>query len=138
MEVLDGEVIESVRKSAKVDSFMSLLKKIEGAYPDEKVLICMDNGRVHHAEKVSCFFRKQGKMKLMFLPPYSPDLNPEEYFHNYLRNKVLNNRNFKSTKQIDRTITSFVKSLSPETIRSVATLLPIEALLSTQNMSSNF
>ena len=99
VEVLDGEVIEIVRKSANADSFMSLLKKIEGAYPDEKVLICMDNGRAHHAEKVSCFFRKQGKMKLMLLPPYSPDLNPEEYLHNYLRNKVLNNRNFKSTNR---------------------------------------
>ena len=132
VEVLDGKVIEIVRKSAKVDSFMSLLKKVEAAYPDDKILMLMDNGRVHHAGKVSDFFDKRERMKLLFLPPYSPDINLEEYFHNHLRNKLLNNHNFRSTKQIGRTISNFVKRLSPETIRSIATLLPIEALLSAQ------
>ena len=132
VEVLDGKVIEIVRKSAKVDSFMSLLKKIESAYVDDKILFCMDNGRVHHAGKVSDFFDKQERMKLLFLPPYSPDINPEEYFHNHLRNKLLNNHNFRSTKQIGHVISNFVKRLSPETVKSIATLLPIEALLSVQ------
>ena len=132
VEVLDGKVIEIVRKSAKVDSFMLLLKKINDTYPDDKMLICMDNGRVHHAGKVYDFFDKRERIKLLFLPPYSPDINPEEYFHNHLRNKLLNNHNFKSTKQIGRVISNFVKRLSPETVRSIATLLPIEALLSAQ------
>ena len=132
VEVLDGKVIEIVRKSAKVDSFMSFLKKVEATYPDDKILMLMDNGRVHHAGKVSDFFDKRERIKLLFLPPYSPDINPGEYFHNHLRNKLLNNHNFRSTKQIGRTISNFVKRLSPETIRSIATLLPIEALLSAQ------
>ncbi len=132
VEVIDGEVVEIVRKSAKVDSFIALLKKMNERYADDKMLILMDNSQVHHARKVAEFFRKQERMKLMFLPPYSPDINPEEYFHNHLRNKVLNNHNFRSTKQIGRAISRFVKRLSPETIRSIATLLPIEALLSAQ------
>ena len=132
VEVLDGKVVEIVRKSAKVGSFMLLLKKVEATYPDDKILMLMDNGRVHHAGKVTDFFNKQERMKLLFLPPYSPDINPEEYFHNHLRNKLLNNHNFRSTKQIGRAISNFVKRLSPETIRSIATLLPIEALLSVQ------
>lgn len=132
VEVLNGKVIEIVRKSAKVDSFMSPLKKIGSTYLDDKILFCMDNGRVHHAGKVYDFFDKHERMKLLFLPPYSPDINPEEYFHNHLRNKLLDNHNFKSTKQIGLTISNFVKRLNPETIRSIATLLPIEALLSVQ------
>lgn len=36
VEVLDGKVIEIVRKSAKVDSFMSLLKKVERYIPTTK------------------------------------------------------------------------------------------------------
>ena len=130
VKILDGKVIEVVRKSAKVDSFMSLLKKVEAIYPDDKILMLMDNDRVHHAGEVLDFFDKRERMKLLFLPPYSPDINPEEYFHNHLRNKLLNNHNFNSTKQIGRTISNFVKRLNPETIRSIATLLPIEALLS--------
>lgn len=133
VEVTEGEIIETVRKDAKTPSFMHLLHKIERQYPDEKILMLMDNGKVHHSKRVSKFFEERENVKLLFLPPYSPDINPEEYIHNHLRNKLLNNRNFKSTKQIGHVVSHFVKRLRPETVRSVATLLPIEALLSVQN-----
>lgn len=130
VEITDGEIIETVRKSAKAESFLHLLNKIEWRYPDDKMLIIMDNSRVHHCWKVDRFFNKKSNMKPLFMPPYSPDLNPEEYVHNILRNKLLNNCNFKSIKQIGHVISRFTKLMAPETVRSIAPLIPIEALLS--------
>jgi len=49
-----------------------LLKVLSGG----KVLI-MDNLRVHHAAVVMEFLEKH-KIKFLFLPPYSPELNPIE------------------------------------------------------------
>lgn len=138
VEVMDGAIIETVRKDAKAPSFVHLLKKIEKQYPDDRILMLMDNGKVHHSEKVAKFFKEKDNMKLLFLPPYSPDLNPEEYVHNHLRDKLLNNHNFRSTKQIGHVISHFVKRIEPDTVRSIATLVPIEALLSAQNRLSNF
>ena len=132
VEVTEGAIIETVRKSAKVGSFLHLLDKIERHYPDDKVLIVMDNSAVHHSWKVGRFFDKKDKMTPLYAPPYSPELNPEEYVHNFLRDKLLNNRNFSSTKQIGFAIDRFVKRMNSETIRSIATLIPIEALLSVQ------
>jgi transposase len=130
VEVTEGTIIETVRKSAKADSFLHLLHKIELRYPDDKMLIIIDNSQVHHCEKVSRFFNERDNMKPLFGPPYSPELNPEEYVHNFFRDKLLNNRNFKSIKQIRFVINRFVKSMTPETIRSITPLIPIEALLS--------
>lgn len=132
VEVTEGTIIETVRKSAKAPSFMHLLHKIERHYPDDNMLIVMDNGAVHHSWRVDKFFNERDNMKPLFLPPYSPDLNPEEYVHNVLRDKLLNNRNFKSTKQIGFVIDHFVKRMTAEAVRSIATLIPIEALLSAQ------
>lgn len=132
VEVTEGTILETVRKSAKSQSFLHLLHKIEERYRDDKMLIVMDNGAVHHSGKVGKFFNERDNMKPLFLPPYSPDLNPEEYIHNTLRDKLLNNRNFKSTKQIGFVIGRFVKQMAAETVRSIATLIPIEALLSVQ------
>jgi len=132
VEVTEGTIIETVRKSAKPQSFLHLLHKIETRYPNDKMLIVMDNGAVHHSWRVGKFFNERGNMKPFFLPPYSPDLNPEEYIHNALRDKLLNNRNFKSTKQIGFVIDRFIKQMAAETVRSIATLIPIEALLSAQ------
>ncbi len=130
VEVSEGTIVETVRKSAKAQSFLYLLHKIEQRYPDDKMLVIMDNSAVHHSWRVDRFFNERDNMKLLFMPPYSPDLNPEEYVHNVLREKLLNNHNFKSIKQIGFAINRFVKELSAETVRNTATLLPIEALLS--------
>ncbi len=132
VEVTEGTITETVRKSAKAPSFMHLLHKIERSYPDDKMLIVMDNGAVHHSRKVDKFFNESDNMKPLFLPPYSPELNPEEYVHNVLRDKLLNNRNFKSTKPIGFAIDHFVKQMTSETVRGIATLIPIESLLSAQ------
>lgn len=133
VEIFDGEVIETVRKSAKTPSFLYLLRKIEKQYPDDKILVIMDNSAVHHDWKVDRFFEKRERMKQLFMPPYSPDLNPEEYINGHLRGKLLNNHNFKSIKQIGHAIGSFVKKMTSEEVKSIATLVPIEALLSVQN-----
>ncbi len=132
VEVTEGAIIETVRKSAKTDSFLHLLHKIKAKYPDDRMLILMDNGAVHHSSKVDKFFRENDNMKPLFLPPYSPEMNAEEYIHNALREKLLNNRNFRSTKQIGLLIDRFAKRMPSEMIRSIATLIPIEALLSAQ------
>jgi putative transposase len=132
VEVSGGEIIETVRADAKTPSFLCLLRKIEKHYPYDKTLVMMDNSTVHHDRRVARFFNKRENMKLLFMPPYSPNINPEEYAHNYLRDKLLNNHNFKSIKQIGFAVSRFVKKMSQEKIRNIATLLPIEMLLSAQ------
>ncbi len=130
VEVTEGTIIETVRKSAKTSSFLHLLNKIERRYPNDKMLIVMDNCAVHHSRRVGRFFNERDNMKPLFMPPYSPELNPEEYVHNALREKILNNRNFRSIKQVGFAIDRFVKSMASETIRRIAPLIPIETLLS--------
>ncbi len=132
VEVSKGEIIETVRKSAKTPSFLHLLYKIDEHYPDDNILIIMDNSRVHHDKRVDKFFNERYRMKQLYLPPYSPELNPEEYIHNLLRDKLLANRNFTSIKQIGHVISRFARKMTSDSIRNTATLIPIEALLSVQ------
>lgn len=132
VDVMNGEITEIVSKSAKVDSFMRLLNKIERRYNNEKTLICMDNGRVHKAQKVGQFFKDKSNMKVLYTSPYSPELNPQEYINGYLRNKLFNNRSFKSVHQIGLVMGHFVRKLDAEIVKSVATLIPIETMLSFQ------
>ena len=44
-------------------------------------IIIMDNASIHHVEQVTDYIENQLKARILFLPPYSPDLNPcEEVF----------------------------------------------------------
>lgn len=52
------------------------------------VFLIVDSHPVHKAVKVNKFIEStKGKLKLFFLPPYSPELNPDEYVWNHLKNQ---------------------------------------------------
>lgn len=51
-----------------------------GRWPEPKSVLVMDNASFHHSESIAQMCAEAG-VKLVYLPPYSPDLNPiEEFF----------------------------------------------------------
>jgi transposase len=51
-------------------------------------MLTVDGHPVHRSKKVGKFADEQadGRLKLFFLPPYSPDLNPDEWVWNNVKN----------------------------------------------------
>jgi transposase len=64
--------------SVNADVFIEFLKRlIKGA--EGEIFLIVDRGSAHRAKKVSAFVQTLGgKLRLFFLPPYSPDRNPDE------------------------------------------------------------
>jgi transposase len=47
---------------------------------DQKIFLIVDGSSVHRAKEVTEFVeRTEGRLRLFFLPPYSPELNPDEW-----------------------------------------------------------
>ncbi|MDR4503210.1 MAG: IS630 family transposase [Candidatus Scalindua sp.] len=78
--------------SINAQSTISLLKKIESKHPDaESIYTICDNARYYRSKKVKEYL-EISKVKIVFLPPYSPNLNLIERLWKYFRKKVLNNK----------------------------------------------
>ena len=52
----------------------------------------LDNVRYHHAKLFKRFLNEHPKLEIIYLPPYSPDLNPIERAWWYMRKKITHNR----------------------------------------------
>jgi transposase len=50
-------------------------------------ILIMDNASIHKSEETEMLIRK-AKCKLVFLPPYSPDLNPIEHVWSHKKRKI--------------------------------------------------
>jgi transposase len=61
-----------------------------GKWPELKSVLVMDNASFHHIERISDMCADAG-VKLVYLPPYSPDLNPIEEFFAELKRFIRRN-----------------------------------------------
>ena len=54
-----------------------------------KVFLILDNLRVHHSKIVAAWLEKhKEQIKVLYLPSYSPEINPDEYLNGNLKHKV--------------------------------------------------
>jgi transposase len=69
-------------ESIKIDSFIEFCQKVIDSNDGKKVYLIVDNLRVHHAKLVKEWEEEHNdKIKLFYLPAYSPDYNPDEYLN---------------------------------------------------------
>ncbi|MBW3623226.1 MAG: IS630 family transposase [Armatimonadetes bacterium] len=76
VEPATGESYFQEADPCNSQSFGEYLKGLSEAFPDSFNLLLVDNGRHHTAKKLEV----PENVRRVFLPPYSPELNPIERF----------------------------------------------------------
>ena len=68
------------RTSGRVDSkeFIKFLEKILKQIPRKRILIALDNCSSHKSKLTLDCIELNSRLELRFLPPYSPNFNPDE------------------------------------------------------------
>lgn len=79
------------RESCDAERIVELLRKIRAANPGKRLLLVLDNASYHRAASVKHAAAKL-RIELLYLPPYSPNLNLIERFWKFLKRKVARNR----------------------------------------------
>ncbi len=108
-----GEVfcIQEERYTAK--EFLSFLEKVIDKYNGEKIVMISDNARIHHAKRIQPFLEQhKNLLTLVYLPPYSPNLNMIEELWGWLKSSVINNVFFDSVQKIRKAVQGFVRHIN--------------------------
>ena len=76
------------------------------------VFLIVDGHPTHKAVKVRRFLETvAGKLQLFFLPPYSPELNPDEHVWNDLKNNGIGRKVITGPDQMKRVVLSHLRAL---------------------------
>lgn len=105
----DLDIITRTCKKVNGDSICDLLKVIKKKNPLEKRLyLVLDNAPFNRSKKVKSLAKKL-KIKLVFLPPYSPNLNPIERLWKFFKKKTLYNKYFETFDEFSSSCSDFFR-----------------------------
>jgi transposase len=118
------------------DLFMGFLTKLNKR-TDKKVYAITDNLNVHHGLHVKDWIKENvNKVKLFFLPPYAPELNPVEYLNNNLKYEMVKKGYSKDADEIQAKVMGTMRSLLSKKNR-IAGFFENEHVTYAKNPTSN-
>lgn len=125
----DGELDFMTAEKMNTDSMSQFLTQVGKAHEGEFIVMVVDGASSHKSKDLKI----PKNVSLLFLPPYSPELNPAEQIWNILRRDYFANRVFDSldaaTEQAERGLTNMATDKSA--IRQLTNWSWISAILKT-------
>jgi len=115
---MDGRFDSLVLPQVNTECMQLFITEIAMRYPQENIVMVVDGAGWHKSKS----FVLPENLRLYFLPPYSPELNPQEHIWDELREKYFHNQAFDSMDALEEQLLKGLRNLeqSPETVKSIA------------------
>jgi transposase len=97
VSVEDGKFDSLLLPHVNTECMQIFLDEIASRYPDDRILMIMDGAGWHR----SSYLKLPPNIRLLALPPYSPELNPVEHIWDELREKSFGNLVFSSLNALE-------------------------------------
>jgi transposase len=68
---------------------IDFLKQLLRQHPGRHIVVVMDQAKPHTSKLTKAFIASRARLHVFYLPPYSPDWNPDEKVWNHLKNHEL-------------------------------------------------
>jgi transposase len=101
-------LVETVNSQTVLKTLNLILAK----YPHGKIHLILDNAKYYHSKEVTAWRRHHTRVKLHFIPPYSPNLNIIERLWLYYHKQVTHNRYFPKFEDFRQATLYFFRHLS--------------------------
>ncbi len=109
-----------VRSRVGATFFVEFIKRlVHGS--DRMIFLIVDGHPSHRARKVTKFIETiKDRFRLFYLPPYSPELNPDERVWNDLKNNAIGRHAITSPEQLHRAVVSHLRFIqkSPDRVQA--------------------
>ena len=119
IDILSHKIVVQEDKTLNCNATINFLGKIEEAYPTKKKIhLFCDNASYYRNKEVKNYLATS-KIKLHFLPPYSPNLNPIERLWKWMKERVIYNTYYEYVEDFRSAVFGFFDGLSRLSPKSV-------------------
>lgn len=107
------------------NTLIEFLKLLKEKYADKPIAIVLDNARYQHCFMVTTFAKSIG-IHLLFLPPYSPNLNIIERLWKFTKKKILYAKYYDKPRLFHQAIKNFFEQINQNFKEDLSTLLTLK------------
>jgi transposase len=112
LDTQTGEVIIREDKTINSNSTIALLKMIEQRNPNaRKIVVIVDNAPYYFNSEVVGYIANSRQLEMVYLPPYSPNLNLIERVWGFMKKKVCYNQYYEKFSDFKDAIGDFFQNL---------------------------
>jgi len=102
-------------KGAKSRAFNNFLRQLSDKYPTDFLVIACDNAWWHKSQYTVI----PENIRLIYIPPYTPEMNPIEQIWREIRTMGFHNKYFKTLLKVKENFYETIANLSPDKIKSI-------------------
>jgi putative transposase len=117
-----GETVVVVRRRKRRKEIAELLQTLVNKHPTDTIYVAWDNADTHQDDEVEAVVRAAaGRLVLLYLPTYSPWLNPIELLWRHFRREVTHCELFESIQALIAATLDFFRRYNeiPERVLSM-------------------
>ena len=131
--------ITTMTNTAYIDAntIVTFLKQLKEKYPDKPIAIVLDNARYQHCFLVTTWAKSLG-IHLLFLPPYSPNLNIIERLWKFTKKEILNARYYDSPTLFHQAINTFFQNINNDYLTNLQKLLTLNFQFFDNDMTHSY
>ena len=115
VEPLTGESFFLVMPYCNTESMSVFLRELSEAYPNDRIILVCDGASWHRSKTLIA----PSNIRLLFLPPATPEMNPTEQIWIEIRKRGFKNEVFQTLNKVVDRLCVTICSLSKQTIRSI-------------------
>jgi len=115
VEPLTGENFFLVLPYSNTECMNVFLEELSKQYEEDNILLCCDGASWHKSNSLII----PENITLIYIPPYTPEMNPIEQIWKELRSKGFWNEIFATLEKVVDRLCETIRDLTKETVRSI-------------------
>ena len=115
VDIKDGSNFNLFLPKCNTENMNVFLSELSKEYPEDRISMIMDGAGWHKSKGHIV----PANIKIIYLPPYSPELNPVERLWLYIKKNVLSNRIYEELEDLEISLCGFIMSLDNAVVKNI-------------------